>query len=73
MRVRELVLSLNSCNTWESGPYTSCGQQSRAGPSFRGYEGPSNEGMRSGKLTLPTPSWVRHLDELARVGLEGSP
>lgn len=32
MRVGELAMSLTGCNTWESGPCTSPGQQGRAGP-----------------------------------------
>lgn len=39
MKVGELVMSLISCNTLESGPCTSPGEQDRAGVSSRGVAG----------------------------------
>ena len=49
-RVGELALPLTSCSTWQSGPCTSPGQPSRAGPHGGGT---GEQAMRPGKLAQP--------------------
>lgn len=70
MRVGKLTLSLTSCNTWESRPWTSPGQHNRADPVDRAWVSQpwEHESRRSG----PDP-FDCHVVVWARKGCPPSP